>query len=261
MYPCMYSHLSNASPVCRRPIRCHSPNSRCCSWRAKICAWGLFTLLVSTSLSASAGESARTPHAMLASESTLSKDERRDAGTLIEQAERAYRAGDFSRALPLYRKVVQAEPEDAFAWLRIGNLQQRKSAWLPAAVAYRKAATAAARGASPAPRLRAKALLNLASVNLQLARSALTEFDALAAMADQNLSSGTGASGAVSDDAASIAWAQLAKAAREQAGQSAVQLGQMIAHRSQIDHPLNANPLGTSRSIQLDRGYSDGRSE
>lgn len=114
---------------------------------------------------------------------------------LFREAEEAYRTRRWDVALDNYRRVVALQPDHAGAWLRIGNLHHRRGQWLAAASAYRKAADRAARdgaaaepdGAvagnpSPAagPRdIQAKALLNLASVNLELAEAALTQAAAL----------------------------------------------------------------------------------
>ena len=73
-----------------------------------------------------------------------------------------------------YRGVVAADPENPRAWLRIGNLHHRRSQWLSAASAYRRAADRSEGVPDEAP-LRLKALLNLASVNLELAADALAQ--------------------------------------------------------------------------------------
>jgi len=117
------------------------------------------------------------------------------AALLLREAEEAYRARRWDIALEAFRRVVALDSEHAGAWLRIGNLHHRRSQWLSAASAYRKAADRAARdGAAPEPGsavsgnpssdvglrdIQAKALLNLASVNLEMAEAALTQAAAL----------------------------------------------------------------------------------
>lgn len=106
----------------------------------------------------------------------------------LEHANAAYRARRWARALEAYQAIIAAEPGHAFAWLRIGNLHQRRRQLLQAASAYRKAArddgvlTAAPDASATAlDEIRAKALVNLALVNLELADAALAQIDRLPA--------------------------------------------------------------------------------
>jgi hypothetical protein len=104
---------------------------------------------------------------------------------MLDEAEAAYRARRWTQAMDAFKAVTAFDADNPQAWLRIGNLHQRRSQWLAAASAYRKAAreesaesaSAHDTGQSPAPSptVRTKALLNLASVNLEMARAALTE--------------------------------------------------------------------------------------
>jgi len=96
------------------------------------------------------------------------------------EAEAAYRARRWSQALAGFNAVVAIDPDHAKSWLRIGNVQQTRRQWIAAASAYRKAARQPAEGGGADDVTRAKALVNLAAVNLELARAALAEFDRLA---------------------------------------------------------------------------------
>lgn len=89
-------------------------------------------------------------------------------------AEGAYRRGQWSLAMEGFKAVLAVDPDNARALLRVGNLHQRRGQWLSAASAYRKAASRAEHLADGAD-LRARALLNLAAVNLELASAALAE--------------------------------------------------------------------------------------
>ncbi len=93
---------------------------------------------------------------------------------LLAQAEDAYDGARWGQALESFKAVTTFDPDNSQAWLRIGNLHQRRGQLLAAASAYRKAGSAA-RGEA-----RLKALVNLASVNLELAGAALESARALA---------------------------------------------------------------------------------
>lgn len=99
---------------------------------------------------------------------------------LHADAEAAYRAKRWSQALAGFNAVVAIDPDHAKSWLRIGNVQQSRRQWIAAASAYRKAARQPVEGGGADDVTRAKALVNLASVNLELARAALAEFDRIA---------------------------------------------------------------------------------
>ena len=100
---------------------------------------------------------------------------------MLADADAAYRARRWSLALEGLNAIVALEPDHAQAWLRIGNVHQQRRQWLSAASAYRKAARRddAAGGADQVTR--AKALINLASVNVELANAALAEVNRLPA--------------------------------------------------------------------------------
>ena len=116
-----------------------------------------------------------------------------DAATidrLLHEAEDAYAAARWGQALEAFKAVTTFDARNRQAWLRIGNLHQRRGHLLAAASAYRRAgqpgadnddaarvedgAGASLTGTSEAS-VRAKALLNLALVNLELAEAALNE--------------------------------------------------------------------------------------
>lgn len=93
---------------------------------------------------------------------------------LLAEAEHAYEGARWGQALEAYKAVTTFDPGNPQAWLRIGNLHQRRGHLLAAASAYRKA------GSGAQGEARIKALVNLASVNLELAGAALDEARALA---------------------------------------------------------------------------------
>ena len=130
-------------------------------------------------------------------------------GRLLGEAEAAYAAGRWAQAMEAFKAVTAFDSGNAQAWLRIGNLFHRRGQLLAAAGAYRKATSAPSddahrstaavpaatrssqRTTSAAPsataasvELRTKALLNLASVNLELALAALDEVDTVMAGID-----------------------------------------------------------------------------
>lgn len=97
---------------------------------------------------------------------------RADLPRLLDQGEAAYRARRAEEALAAFHRVVTIEPNHALAWLRIGNLHQQRGDSFKALSAYRKvAARSGGEGFDGA--LRAKALYNLAMINLELAQQTL----------------------------------------------------------------------------------------
>ena len=97
---------------------------------------------------------------------------RADLPRLLAEGEAAYRARRADEALAAFQRVVALDPVHALAWLRIGNLHQQRHDWFKALAAYRRvAARSAGEGIDPA--LRAKALHNLAMINLELAQQTL----------------------------------------------------------------------------------------
>jgi tetratricopeptide (TPR) repeat protein len=97
---------------------------------------------------------------------------RADLPRLMADGEAAYRARRADEALAAFQRVVALDPGHALAWLRIGNLHQQRRDWFKALAAYRRvAARSSGEGIDPA--LRAKALHNLAMINLELAQQTL----------------------------------------------------------------------------------------
>lgn len=97
---------------------------------------------------------------------------RADLPRLLAEGEAAYRARHTDEALAAFQRVVALDPGHALAWLRIGNLHQQRRDWFKALAAYRRvAARSAGEGIDSA--LRAKALHNLAMINLELAQQTL----------------------------------------------------------------------------------------
>ena len=122
--------------------------------------------------------------------------ERRPAiGDRLAEAEAHYRGGRFDEALPAFRGIVDADPDHAHAWLRIGNLLHRKRDWFDALSAYRRAARPQAD-----PVIREKAVYNVALLNLELARQAIKRLDRI--RADINAGQGGAPNGASVSDGA-----------------------------------------------------------
>ena len=97
---------------------------------------------------------------------------RADLAALLNEGEAAYRARRNDAALAAFEKVVALDADQALAWLRIGNLHQQRRNWFKALGAYRRVA-ARSSGDGLDPALRAKALYNLAMINLELAQQTL----------------------------------------------------------------------------------------
>jgi tetratricopeptide (TPR) repeat protein len=63
-------------------------------------------------------------------------------GDLIElkqQAEAAYGAKDYAKALPLYQRLAAQVPKDGMIWFRLGNVQARLNRPTEAIASYEKA--------------------------------------------------------------------------------------------------------------------------
>jgi len=159
------------APAFRVDLTCGRPTGRA---RRALCALTLSTLLAHSLGWAQEVRTFGTEGGIAAAESP---ERRNSPGSAEQFAERLYGEGELDAALKIFRRHVARDPEDAFAWLRIGNIEHRKMRLLPAASAYRKAASVAngLRGAHR--QIRAKALLNLATVNLELAGQVIAEYD------------------------------------------------------------------------------------
>jgi len=101
--------------------------------------------------------------------STPSRDE---LARLLEEGETAYRARNADAALAAFQRVVSLDPAQAQAWLRLGNLHQQRGDLFKALSAYRRVA-ARSGGDGVDPGLRAKALYNLALINLEFVQQSL----------------------------------------------------------------------------------------
>lgn len=107
---------------------------------------------------------------------------RADLPRLMADGEAAYRARRADEALAAFQRVVALDPGHALAWLRIGNLHQQRRDWFKALAAYRRvAARSSGEGIDPA--LRAKALHNLAMINLELAQQTLRTLERMGPVA------------------------------------------------------------------------------
>jgi uncharacterized membrane protein (UPF0127 family) len=94
----------------------------------------------------------------------------------VEEADGMYHAKHWGRALEAFCGLVEIDPVNRLAWLRIGNLQHQRNRLPPAAEAYRQAARAADAGDTTEPTpVRARALANLMAVALELARDSFGE--------------------------------------------------------------------------------------
>ncbi len=103
---------------------------------------------------------------------------RADLAGLLNEGEAAYRARRNDAALAAFEKVVALDADQALAWLRIGNLHQQRRNWFKALGAYRRVA-ARSSGDGLDPALRAKALYNLAMINLELAQQTLRTLESI----------------------------------------------------------------------------------
>lgn len=95
------------------------------------------------------------------------------------QAEEAYRARRFDESLALYERVVEVQPANAHAWLRLGNVHHQRRDWFKALAAYRRASARTLAGVETEPAVRAKAYYNVALINLLLARQSLRSLERL----------------------------------------------------------------------------------
>ena len=97
---------------------------------------------------------------------------RDELARLLDEGETAYRARRIDASLAAFQRVVSIDPAQSAAWLRVGNLHQMRGDLFKALAAYRRVASRSG-GEGADPGLRAKALYNLALVNLELAQQSL----------------------------------------------------------------------------------------
>ena len=97
---------------------------------------------------------------------------------VADEAERAYQARDIDQALQGFRTVVELDPMNVQAWLRLGNLHQQAARVDQALSAYQTAIAISPQGPSQRE-ARGKALLNVALLNVARASRAIDELDAM----------------------------------------------------------------------------------
>jgi Flp pilus assembly protein TadD len=97
---------------------------------------------------------------------------------VADEAERAYQARDIDQALQGFRTVVELDPVNVQAWLRLGNLHQQAARVDEALSAYQTAIAITPQG-PPQREARGKALLNVALLNVARASRAIDELDAM----------------------------------------------------------------------------------
>jgi len=113
-----------------------------------------------------------TPPTPSTSSPTTTPPTRVELARLLEEGEAAYRERRIDASLAAFQRVVSLDPAQATAWLRLGNLHQLRGNLFKALAAYRRVASrSGGEGADPA--IRAKALYNLALINLELAQQSL----------------------------------------------------------------------------------------
>ena len=97
---------------------------------------------------------------------------------VLAEAESLYRARQFEQARQAYATLVELEPLNAHAWLRLGNLHQHAGRDVDALEAYRNATLTVPTVPSEAE-ARGKALLNVALLHVASASRAIDELDAM----------------------------------------------------------------------------------
>lgn len=102
-----------------------------------------------------------------------------ELASLQSNAEDAYRARRLDEAIALYERLLERRPSNAQAWLRLGNVHHRRRDWFKALAAYRRAAARAIDGVEIDPAIRAKAIYNIALIDLELARRGLRTLERL----------------------------------------------------------------------------------
>lgn len=148
---------------------------------ATVAAWVAAASVGACAVHASpSGQSAQLPDSMVdtfdphapASGEAAPRGTRDDLARLLRDGEAAYRARRSDEALAAFQRVVELDPAHAPAWLRVGNLHHQRREWFKALAAYRRV-SARTGGEGSDPGLRAKALYNVALINLELARQAI----------------------------------------------------------------------------------------
>jgi len=130
-------------------------------------------LTAATSVRAGAGEAARAGPLNLVRPLASDTVER-----AFLEAESLYRGRQIPQAMQAYATLVELDPTNARAWLRLGNLHQRAGHEAYALEAYRLAAHSVSR-TDAETEARGKALLNIALIGLAQAARAIDDLDAL----------------------------------------------------------------------------------
>jgi hypothetical protein len=96
----------------------------------------------------------------------------------FREAESLYRARQIPQAMQAYATLVELDPSNARAWLRLGNQHPRTGQEAYALEAYRLASQSASRTETETE-ARGKALLNIALIGLAQVARAIDDLDAL----------------------------------------------------------------------------------
>jgi hypothetical protein len=104
---------------------------------------------------------------------------------MLREADSLYRSGAITRATAAYWDVLELQPQDNEAWLRMGNIWQQEAKFAWALQAYTFAGRTAPEGNNEfetnakVAQVRAKALINLANLHLRQAQTALSNMATL----------------------------------------------------------------------------------
>jgi tetratricopeptide (TPR) repeat protein len=97
---------------------------------------------------------------------------------MLDEAESTYRSRNVPQAMDAYATLLEIDPSNLHAWLRVGNLYQQSERHDDAMAAYRQA-TASLPQTRADFDTRGKALANIALIGIEQAQRALDELDAL----------------------------------------------------------------------------------
>ena len=97
---------------------------------------------------------------------------------MLDEAESTYRSRNGPQAMDAYATLLEIDPSNLHAWLRVGNLYQQAERHDDAMAAYRQA-TASLPQTRADFDTRGKALANIALIGIEQAQRALDELDAL----------------------------------------------------------------------------------
>ena len=148
--------------------------ARACRWTALVCGLGLAGLLTACQ----SGPERPQPRAL-------------DVAAARSAGESAYAASDWRAAEPHYRALVEAVPQDAELWFRLGNIYARIEQPDAAVVAYREALV---RDGSLG-----KAWFNMGVIQLRQAANSFLKMQVHTAAGDPTLARGEAAYAAIMD--------------------------------------------------------------